>query len=92
MATSQKNPLGSLNIMAVAGFALAFMCTAAGLVVSIIALRQIKQSHGAQTGRGLALAGLGISFLKITAWVVAGALALIYGKDISGIVESLGAL
>lgn len=88
MASSEKNPLGSLNIMAVAGFALAFMCTAAGLVVSIIALGQIKRSDGAQTGRGLALAGLGISFLKITAWVVLGVLAMIYGKDISGVMET----
>ena len=75
--------------MAVAGFVLAFMCTAAGLVVSIIALGQIKRSGGAQTGRGLALAGLAISFLKITGWVVLGGLGLVYGKDISSLVELL---
>ncbi len=78
-----KDPLklGSLNTMAVAGFALAFMCTAAGLVVSIIALGQIKKSGGSQTGRGFALAGLAIALLKISAWVVLGVLALIYGED-----------
>ena len=73
--------------MAVAGFVCAFMCTAAGLVISVIALGQLKKSGGAQTGRGLALAGLAVSLIKIMGWLVMGGLALIYGKDISSFVD-----
>ena len=90
MERKQTDGLGSLNIMAVAGFALAFMCTLAGLVVSVIALGQIKKSGGAQTGKGFALAGLAISFLKISVWVVLGVLALIHVKDISSMARQLG--
>ena len=89
MTDRQSDPLklGSLNSMAVAGFVCAFMCTAAGLVMSIIALRQIKKGGGVQTGRGLALAGLAVSMIKISAWIVLGMLGLVYGKDIPSLVE-----
>ncbi|MBT1582846.1 DUF4190 domain-containing protein [Curtobacterium flaccumfaciens] len=51
------------NVMAIVGFVLAFVVNIAGLVVSIIALSQIKKTG--ERGRGLALAGVIISALSL---------------------------
>ncbi|MCA5924050.1 MULTISPECIES: DUF4190 domain-containing protein [Curtobacterium] len=59
------------NVMAIVGFILAFVVNIAGLVVSIIALSQIKKTG--ERGRGLALAGVIISALSIVfgiIWVI----------------------
>lgn len=54
------------NTLAIVGFILAFVINIAGVVVSIIALNQIKQTG--EKGRGLAIAG-----------IIIGALSLIIG-------------
>ncbi|RKW70693.1 DUF4190 domain-containing protein [Galactobacter caseinivorans] len=51
------------NTMAIVGFVLAFVVNIAGLIVSIIARKQIKQSG--EGGAGLALAGIIISSISI---------------------------
>ncbi|MBF4594080.1 DUF4190 domain-containing protein [Curtobacterium flaccumfaciens] len=59
------------NVMAIVGFVLAFVVNIAGLVVSIIALSQIKKTG--ERGRGLALAGIIISALSLVfgiIWVI----------------------
>ena len=59
------------NVMAIVGFVLAFVVNIAGLVVSIIALSQIKTTG--ERGRGLALAGVIISALSLVfgiIWVI----------------------
>lgn len=45
-----------LNTMSIAGFVLAFVVNIVGLVVSIIALAQIRRTG--ERGRGLAIAGV----------------------------------
>ena len=44
------------NTLAIVGFILSFFVTVAGIIVSVIALRQIKQTG--EAGHGFALAGL----------------------------------
>lgn len=51
------------NTMAVVGFILSFVFSLAGLIVSIIALNQIKRTG--EGGRGLALAGVIISSVAV---------------------------
>ncbi|WP_123519553.1 DUF4190 domain-containing protein [Frigoribacterium sp. PhB24] len=53
------------NVLAIVGFILAFVFPLAGLIVSIIALSQIKKTG--ERGHGLALAGviLSIAFMVI---------------------------
>jgi len=54
------------NIFAILGLVMAFVCWPAGIVLSIIARRQIRETG--EPGDGLALAGLVIScaFLALT--------------------------
>lgn len=56
------------NVMAIVGFVLAFVVSLAGLIVSIIALSQIKKTG--ERGRGLALAGVIISALSIVFGII----------------------
>ncbi|WP_223846870.1 DUF4190 domain-containing protein [Bifidobacterium rousetti] len=51
------------NVMAVVGFALSFFVAIAGLILSIIGLRQIKRTG--EKGRGLAIAGIVISVVQM---------------------------
>jgi hypothetical protein len=56
------------NTLAIVGLILAFVFNIAGLIVSIIALNQIKRTG--ENGRGLALAGLIISIVSIVFGVI----------------------
>lgn len=64
--------------------ALAFLATPflviglAGIVCGMMALRQIRNSNGTQTGRGLARAGIGLSVA-----VVGGVLAVVIAYDMT---------
>ena len=51
------------NVLAIVGFILAFVFSLAGLIVSLIALSQIKKTG--ERGRGLAIAGVIISIVSI---------------------------
>ena len=57
------------NTMSVVGFILAFIVNIAGLIVSIVALVQIRRT--AERGRGLAIAGIIISGLSIAIVLIA---------------------
>ncbi len=56
------------NVLAIVGFILAFVVNIGGLVVSIIALSQIKKTG--ERGHGLALAGVIISALSIVISII----------------------
>ncbi|MDK1345360.1 DUF4190 domain-containing protein [Streptomyces sp. 378] len=60
----------SVNALAVAALVLGVLCflPAAGLVLGLIALRQIRRSG--QSGRGMAIAGSVLSFAGIVLWAV----------------------
>jgi hypothetical protein len=60
--------------MAVAGFVLAFFCSVLGIIVSLLALDEIKKGQGAIGGEGLARAGLWLSiiFLIVGGIVIGG--------------------
>ncbi|ROP75375.1 MULTISPECIES: DUF4190 domain-containing protein [unclassified Frigoribacterium] len=60
-ATTAPGTAGRYNVLAIVGFILAFVFALAGLVVSIIALSQIKKTG--ERGRGLALAGVILSIV-----------------------------
>lgn len=64
------------NSLAVAGFVLSFLgwLGVIGFVLSLVALKQIRQSGGLQGGRGLAIAGAIIGGL----WVLSFALLLMF--------------
>ncbi len=56
------------NTLAIVGFILAFVVTVAGIVVSFIALSQIKKTG--EGGHGLALAGVILGFVFSLFWVI----------------------
>ncbi|WP_182066888.1 DUF4190 domain-containing protein [Curtobacterium sp. ME12] len=56
------------SVLAIVGFILAFVVSIGGLIVSIIALTQIKRTG--ERGRGLALAGIIISAASIVLSIV----------------------
>jgi Tfp pilus assembly protein FimT len=51
-----------------------------GVIFSIIGLRQIRK-HPAQTGRGMALGGLGLSLLSLLLAVALVALVMLIGFE-----------
>lgn len=56
---------GQMNGLAIGGFVCSFLgcISIVGLILSIVAYNQIKQSQGQQKGEGLALAGIIISIV-----------------------------
>jgi len=62
-ATTAPGTAGRYNVLAIVGFILAFVFALAGLVVSIIALSQIKKTG--EQGKGLAIAGIVIGFVYL---------------------------
>jgi hypothetical protein len=56
------------NTLAIVGFILAFVVTVAGIVVSFIALSQIKKTG--EGGHGLALAGVILGFVFSAFWII----------------------
>ncbi|ARC55533.1 hypothetical protein AS850_00390 [Frondihabitans sp. 762G35] len=75
MASPTPQPYGGTgystskyNTLAIVGFVLAFVINIAGLVVSIVALSQIKRTG--ERGRGLALAGIIIGAVSIVLSIV----------------------
>ncbi len=67
-----------------------------GFVLAIVALRQIRNSNGTQTGKGLAWIGLGISLLIVLGVLGNQALQAFRQKDeekaIAGLCQNLGQL
>lgn len=59
----------STNGLAIASVILAFIFPIAAIILGHVALSQINQSHGAQEGRGLAIAGLILGY-TFTALVI----------------------
>jgi hypothetical protein len=70
-------PVAPWNVMAIVGFVLCFVFAPAGLVISIVALVQIRKSH--ERGNGLALAG------TIVGGVFTAIIAIVVGLVIWGI-------
>jgi len=62
-ATTTPGASAKFNTLAIVGFVLAFVVNIAGVVVSFIALSQIKKTG--ERGRGLAIAGIIIGLLSI---------------------------
>jgi Domain of unknown function (DUF4190) len=56
------------NVLAIVGFILSFFVTVAGIVVSFIALSQIKRTG--EGGHGLALAGVILGFVFSFFWII----------------------
>lgn len=77
------------NTCAIVGFILSFFCGIAGLIVSIVALKQIKKTH--EKGKGLAVAGvvlssISVAFVAILLFIV----SFMYGFFVSmiGVIDS----
>ncbi len=65
----QPAPVGQkTNVLAIVGFILAFFVSVAGIIVSAIALGQIKRTG--EGGRGLAIAGVIVGIVVTLIWVV----------------------
>lgn len=64
----QQAPADRYSVLAIVGFILAFVVSIAGLIVSIIALTQIKRTG--ERGHGLALAGVIISAASIVLSII----------------------
>ena len=84
----QPVPTGQkTNTLSIVGFILAFFVTVAGIIVSAIALRQIKQTG--EGGHGLALAGVIIGSIGTVFWaiyiIVAIVIAISYGAAAASI-------
>ena len=65
-----------------------------GVILGVIALRQIRKSNGTQTGTGIALVGLLLS-LGIGGWVVASQATAYFStraddREIAGLIDKLG--
>jgi len=63
------------NVLAIVGFILAFLINIVGLILSIIALNQIKRTG--ERGHGLALAGVIISALSIIISIISAIVIVI---------------
>ncbi len=70
-----SNSVPSTNILAIVGFVLSFFVSIAGLVCSIIARKQIKETG--EGGSGFALAGIIISSISIGIVVLAVSIYLL---------------
>ena len=68
-ATTAPGASAKFNTLAIVGFVLAFVVNIAGVVVSFIALSQIKKTG--ERGRGLALAGIILSIVFMVVGVIA---------------------
>jgi vacuolar-type H+-ATPase subunit I/STV1 len=69
-----------LNTLSIAGFVLAFVANIVGLVVSVIALAQIRRTG--ERGRGLAIAGVvvgGFWFALFAVVLVVRAVTMLHG-------------
>jgi hypothetical protein len=65
----QPAPVGQkTNVLAIVGFILAFFVSVAGIIVSAIALRQIKQTG--EGGRGLAIGGVVVGIIVTILYVI----------------------
>lgn len=74
--------MSKTNIMSIIGFVLSFFIPIAGLVCSIIGLKQCGSED--EDGRGFAIAGIVISAIEIAAYVLLIALAIcIFGIGLS---------
>ncbi|MBD8583235.1 DUF4190 domain-containing protein [Frigoribacterium sp. CFBP 13729] len=67
-ATTTSGASAKFNTLAIVGFVLAFVVNIAGVVVSFIALSQIKKTG--ERGRGLAIAGIIIGLLSIVFGII----------------------
>jgi len=67
------------NTLAIVGFILAFFVSLGGLIVSIIALGQIKRTG--ERGRGLALAGAIIGGLSLVIGIISGIAIIAIGAQ-----------
>jgi hypothetical protein len=63
-------PHGGTARLAVAGFVLSFFCGVVGLVLSIMAYHDVRQSQGHLSGEGLATAGMVISVVNMVIGVM----------------------
>lgn len=77
-------PAAKTNTLAIVGLILAFVVSLGGLIVSLIALNQIKQTG--EGGRGLALAGVIISAIGL----VIGVLYVIFAVILVGTAGTTG--
>ncbi|TPW71775.1 DUF4190 domain-containing protein [Schumannella sp. 10F1B-5-1] len=77
-------PAAKTNTLAIVGLILAFVVSLGGLIVSLIALNQIKQTG--EGGRGLALAGVIISAIGL----VIGVLYIIFAVILVGTAGTTG--
>lgn len=83
------------NTCAVVGFILSFFCGLAGLIVSIIALSQIKKTG--EKGKGLAIAGIILTCFSIIVPILIGIFYMVFvmpglrGSIESGTVCAYGA-
>ncbi len=80
--TSSAPASDRFNVLAIVGFILAFVINIAGLVVSIIALSQVKRTG--ERGRGLALAGIIISAISLVLSVVSVIVVIASAASMSG--------
>jgi hypothetical protein len=80
--TSSAPASDRFNVLAIVGFILAFFINIAGLVVSIIALSQVKRTG--ERGRGLALAGIIISAISLVLSVVSVIVVIASAASMSG--------
>ena len=72
----QPPPQSRTNTLAIVGLVLAFFMPFIGLIISIVARKQISQNN--EGGRGLAVAGIILSLISMLFWLI-------------GIVGALGA-
>lgn len=67
----------STNGMAIASLICAFVFWPLAIIFGHIALGQIRQSNGMQTGRGLAIAGLVLGYIALASTVLIVILVII---------------
>lgn len=86
-----NNNKKNTNVMAILGLVFSFFISILGLIFSIIALQQIKKTQ--EEGKGLAIAGIVISVVKLVIVVILAIASvifttLVWGSLKEGIMES----
>jgi hypothetical protein len=75
------------NVLAIVGFILAFFVSVAGIIVSAIALGQIKKTG--EGGRGLAIAGVIIGIVGVIITIIYVVVVVIYATALGSAATSL---
>ncbi len=92
MPVRRSNGLAVASLVCACGGFLFFVPAVLGIIFGFIARSQIRQSNGAQSGDGLAVAGIIVGFAWIALFVIVFAIGAANTNNATGVVGLVSAL